>query len=205
MKRYIEGFPSKLNGIDFKTLENSKHSIYGLSKELNLIYVNPGWIYFAKENGVRENVLKKFPLGTSISKAFMGEKIKDFFIKKYTKVLETGKSWHFEYECSSIDEFRQFHQDTYPLKDGNGLIIVNALIVNLPMEHLGRKALKALDKRYVKSTGFVTQCGNCMCTQRADKPEFWDWVPDWVEKIPNNFSHSICPICFDYYWKYDLN
>lgn len=204
MKRYIEGFPSKLKGIDFKTLEDSNHSIYGLSKELNLIYVNPGWIHFAEENGGKDIVLKKYPLGAPIAKALLGKKVKDFYIKNYIKVLETGKPWHYEYECSSVDEYRQFHQDVYPLKDGYGLIIINALIVNLPMKNIGRKALEALDKRYVKSTGFVTQCSNCRCTQRADEPEIWDWVPEWVENIPDNFSHSICPICYDYHWKYDL-
>ena len=57
MKRYIEGFASKLNGIDFKTLEDSKYSIYGLSEDLNLIYVNPAWIVFARENGASEKLL----------------------------------------------------------------------------------------------------------------------------------------------------
>ena len=201
MKRYIEGFASKLNGIDFNTLEDSKYSIYGLSEDLNLIYVNPAWIHFARENGASEKLLKELPLGTPITKAFYGESIKNFYTENYLKVLETGKPWRHEYECSSIDEFRQFHQDTYPIKDGKGLIIINTLTINVPMESIGRESLEALDKRYTHTTGFVTQCSNCRCTQRAEEPEIWDWVPEWVKNIPENFSHSICPICFDYYWK----
>jgi hypothetical protein len=201
MKRYIEGFDSKLNGIDFNTLEDSKYSIYGLSEDLNLIYVNPAWIHFAKENGANESLLEKFPLDTPITRAFHGESIKDFYTEKFLKVLKTGKPWRHEYECSSVDKFRQFHQDTYPIKDGKGLIIINTLTVNLPMKMTGREALKALNKQYTHNTGLITQCSNCRCTQRVEEPGVWEWIPEWVENIPINSSHSICPICFDYYWK----
>ncbi|SDR90932.1 hypothetical protein SAMN05216503_1357 [Polaribacter sp. KT25b] len=201
MRRYIENFTSNLNGIDFKTLENSKHSVYGLSEDLNLTYVNPEWMNFAKENGINNNILKKFPLGEPIVNAFLGEWVKNFYTEKFMEVLKTGKPWHHEYECSSVDHFREFHQDTYPLKNGKGLIISNSLTIHLPMSKTGRKAFKAQDKRYVDATGFVTQCSNCRCTQRVMEPEIWDWVPEWVNKIPKNCSHSICPICFDYFWK----
>lgn len=48
MIRYLDDFPSKLERIEFKTLEKSKHSIYAFSEELNLIYVNPKWIEWIK-------------------------------------------------------------------------------------------------------------------------------------------------------------
>jgi hypothetical protein len=201
MIRYFEDFPSKLNRIDFKTLENSKHSIYGLSEDLNLIYVNPEWINFAKENGVKGNVFKKIPLGQPITNAIFGECVKSFYTENYMKVLKTGKPWHHEYECSAVDEFREFHQNTYRIKDGKGLIIINTLTIHSPMKETGRKAYKVSDKRYLNTTGFLTQCSNCRCTQRANETNIWDWVPEWVEKIPDNCSHSICPICFDYFWK----
>jgi hypothetical protein len=48
MKRYEEDFKSKLVGLDFDTIENSPHSIFGLSKELKLIYFNTAWLQFSK-------------------------------------------------------------------------------------------------------------------------------------------------------------
>ena len=48
MKRYEEDFKSKLVGLDFNTIENSPHSIFGLSKELKLIYYNTAWLQFSK-------------------------------------------------------------------------------------------------------------------------------------------------------------
>jgi hypothetical protein len=201
MKRYFEDFPSKFNRLDFETLENSKHSIYGLSEDLKLIYVNSMLINFAKENGVKCTILNKTPIGQPITNAILGESVKSFYIENFTKVLKTGKPWHHAYECSSVDEFREYHQNTYRIKDGKGLIVINTLTIHSPMKEIGRKAFKALDSRYINSTGFLTQCSNCRCTQRANEPDVWDWVPEWVEKIPYNCSHSICPICFDYFWK----
>ena len=201
MKRYINNFPTKLNGIDFKTLENSKYSIYGLSEELNLIYVNPAWIHFAQENGGNDTLLENLPLGSSVIKTFYGETIKNFYTKNFMKVLETGKPWRHEYECSSLNKFRRFHQETYPLKNGTGLIVINTITINSPMKDKGRNSLKASGNRYLNDTNFITQCSNCRCTQRVKEPDVWDWVPEWVENMPENSSHSICPICFDYYWK----
>ncbi|WP_339661855.1 hypothetical protein [uncultured Polaribacter sp.] len=201
MKRYLEDFPDTLKGMNFKTLEESKHLIYVLSEELNLLYVNPIWIHFAKNNGGKDSLLKEIPLGEYITNAFTGNRIKKFYTENYLKVLETGKPWHHEYECSSKEEFREFHQGAYPVKDGKCIIVINTLIVHLPMHQKRLKKFNVSDKRYVDTTGFVTQCSNCKCTQRIEEPEIWDWVPEWVVKTPNNSSHSICPTCFDYYWK----
>lgn len=202
MVRYRPDFPSKLKGIDFKTLENNPQSVYGLSKNLELVYINPGWIRFANENGGGENTLNDFPLGTSIIKAIGGQTIKNFYAQNYERVLETGEVWNHEYECSSKDESRLYHQSTYPLKNGEGLIIINTLKVKLPMNEVGRTAYEAVEKSYVNSDGYITQCSNCRNTQRAEQPQIWDWVPAWVEQMPNNFSHSVCPTCLDYFWKY---
>ena len=80
---------------------------------------------------------------------------------------------------------------------------MNTLVVKLPMDQIDRKAYEAIEKKYIQSTGFITQCSYCRRCERADRSEIWDWVPSWVEKIPDNCSHSICPTCFDYYWKYN--
>jgi len=139
MERYCKDFPSKLSGIDFNTLEESKDSVYGLSKELNLIYFNPGWIFFAEENGAEERILKEFPLGTPFIKAIDGKKIREFYVQIYKSVLNLGKPWHQEYECSSEDELRFYRQSVYPLKDGEGLIVINRLTVKLPGQTSNKK------------------------------------------------------------------
>lgn len=123
---------------------------------------------------------------------------KEFLQRKF---LKTGKPWRHEYECSSIHLFRRFHQNIYPIKNGKGLIIANSLSIAIPMKNIGRIASDAIEKLYLNSDGFVVQCCNCRCTQRAEEPKIWDWVTKWIENIPSNFSHTICPICYDFYWK----
>ncbi len=202
MKRFKKDFPLKLEGIDFKTLEKSRYSIYGLSKDLKLIYYNPAWVKFARENALDDDVVHRFPLGTPIENAIGGKKVKEFYMTNYRTVIESGKVWHHEYECSSNSEFRQFHQITYPLKNGEGLLVMNTLMVDIPMADLNRRAFSALEERYTQPSGLIVQCSNCRRTQRANDSKVWDWVPAWVKFRPKNISHSICPICYDYHWKY---
>lgn len=202
MKRFKHDFPSKLEGIDFKTLENSCYSIYALSKDFELIYFNPGWIRFAKENQNGSDVVNEFPIGTPITGAIQGAEVQDFYFNHYQNVMKTGKIWHHEYECSSSTEFRQLYQITYPLKDANGILVINTLMVDIPMAQIGRKAFAAIEERYTQSTGFINQCSNCRRTQRTNQLDVWDWVPAWIKIRPKNISHSICPVCYDYHWKY---
>lgn len=201
MERYTKDFLTMLKGFDFNTLENSKHSICGLSKDLNLIYFNPSWFQILAENSIDKSDFNKFPLGTPIIDALSGD-MKDFYIQNYKKVLANGEIWNHEYECSSSTEFRQFHQSVYPLKLGEGLIVIHSLKVNIPMDQTNRKPLPSDTNKYVQSNGLITQCSNCRKCKRVAQEEVWDWIPEWVERIPKNASHSICPTCYDYYWKY---
>ena len=81
--------------------------------------------------------------------------------------------------------------------------MINTLVVKLSMDKVDRKSYEANKKKYLDSNGFINQCSNCRNSQRADQPETWDWVPAWIENMPENVSHTICPTCFDYYWKYN--
>jgi hypothetical protein len=202
MERFKDDFRFSLKGIDFSTLERSRDCIYGLSKKLKLTYFNPAYTLFAKENGMDKSRLGKSQLGKSIISTIKGAEIREFYIEKYKHVIDTGDVWHHDYECSGKKEFRMFHQRVYPLANGEGLIVRNTLTVNLPMHHTERKAFDPVEMRYVQSSGNITQCSNCRHTQSMKQPEIWHWIPAWVEQMPPNASHSICPVCFDYYWKY---
>ena len=202
MERFAADFKSKLIGIDFETLEQSKQTICGVDRHLNINYVNPSWINFAMENGANEDALSKILLGSSIAKAIGGGKIRKYYLKNYKTILQTGEVWQHEYECSTRHEYRLFSQMAYPLKDGEGLIIINSLKVQIPMEETGRQAHDAIEAHYTQPSGFIVQCTNCRQTLRADDSQAWDWVPEWVEQMPDKCNHTICPTCFDYYWKY---
>jgi hypothetical protein len=203
MKRFEESFNSKLAGLDFEALENSAHSIFGLSKDLKLNYLNPGWFRFARQNEGEPDISRCYPIGTPIEEAIAGD-ICDFYIENYLKTLRDLKVWKHEYECSSPDLFRIYSQDTYPLKDGEGLIVVNSLKVEKTFDKTWQGSPVVSLKAYHGKNGLITQCSNCRKVQRASETEIWDWVPELVARMPDNVSHSICPICYDYYWAVDI-
>ena len=201
MKRYLNGFPSSLSGVDFDTIEKDGQSIFGLSRDLTFNYFNPAWYAFAAKNDGEPDISLNYSLGTSLKSAIAGE-IAEFYQNQYEKVLLTGNVWEHDYECSSHSTYRLFRQISYPLKNNEGIIVVNSLRKEQSMDQCGREVFSPDKRAYTQETGFITQCCNCRRVQRVGQPDIWDWVPAWVVRMPNNLSHSICPICMDYYWKY---
>jgi hypothetical protein len=198
MKRYSDDFSDLLDGFALETLENDPNIILGLSTELTLIYLNPSWFTFARENDGEPDISDNFTLGTYICNHISGY-VRGFYLEAYQTVLRTGKVWQHVYECSSPEIFRSFHQTTYPLHNKCGLIIVNSLVEERPHDLNTRKTCQPNEQLYVKDTGLIAQCGNCRRVQRACQLDIWDWVPSWVAKVPNTTSYGICPICLDYY------
>lgn len=200
MIRYEENFKSKLMGLNFNTIENSLHSIFGLSNELKLIYFNLAWLEFAKSNNGEPCISQHYPIGTSIEAALCG-KIKDFYVNNYNKVIQESKVWTHEYECSSSGVYRLFYQEVFPLKNREGVIVVNSLRTEQIIDEDFRKVSTYPMNEYISSTGMITQCSNCRKIQRVNQQEIWDWVPALIEEGNEYTSHSICPVCYDYYWK----
>lgn len=188
-------------GFDLETLDNSKDIIYALSKDLKIIYYNPAWSEFAISNGADSKKIKNYILTTPISKAIPAI-FRKLYISKFEESLQTGKVWKFDYECSSEDTYRTFNQISYPFKNGEGILVINRIRVEIPMSKTQRVSKKALESMYMFDTGFINQCSNCRCIQNNTVEEVWDWVPDWVKEIHPKTSHTICPVCYDYYWKY---
>jgi hypothetical protein len=201
MKRHEDTFQSNLDGLDFETIENSPHSIFGLSNDLKLIYFNKAWFEFAKLNNGEPEISERFTIGTPFENALSG-KMKDFYISNYKKVLSDLKVWKHEYECSSPTLYRVFCQDVYPLKNAAGIVVVNSLKTERTFDHEELKNFTLSNNEYVDKNGFITLCTNCRKTQRVNNVGVWDWVPDFVYDAPKNASHSICVICYDYYWKH---
>ena len=54
---------------------------------------------------------------------------------------------------------------------------------------------------YFDANGILHQCSHCRRVQNLVAEGAWDWVPEWVEEIPRNTSHTICPPCFEYYYR----
>lgn len=200
MSTFIETFKANLVGFDFETLELFPHSIFAVSSELNFIYFNKGWFDFARSNEGEPAISERFTIGSSFSDAIKGE-AQSFYVDNYLKVIKNLKTWRNEYECSSPHIYRLFFQEVFPLKNGTGAVIINSLKIEREFTQ-DLDSVKANLSEYVTAKGLITQCTNCRKTQLVSDSKVWHWVPSLVERMPRNVSHSIYPICFDYYWKY---
>lgn len=199
MPHVTTDFLNSLDGFNIVTLETDPHSIYGLSADLTLSYLNPGWFSFSQENDGEPHISNRFCLGTHIGSAMTGP-VKEFYLDNFTRVLESRDVWHHDYECSSPYFFRVFHQSVFPLYNGKGLVIINSLTKEHP--HEGNTNPPPNNEAYTNNNGLICQCSNCRRVKKPFQPEKWDWVPQWVKSVPDNTSHTICPVCFDYYYEF---
>ena len=201
MIRYRDDFSTLLDGFYLETLENDPNSIFGLATDLTLNYLNPGWFNFARDNDGEPAISARFILGSYIGDAMAGP-ARGYYLEIFQGILATGKVWHHDYECSSPEKYRIYHQSVYPLYKKNGLIIVNSLVKEQPHDARTRKPRSPVKENYLQETGFITQCSNCRRVQRASRQDVWDWVPAWIKKMPENTSHTFCPICYEYYYEF---
>lgn len=201
MERIIQDFETWLDKFDLATLEEHSSSIFSLLPNLAICYLNPGWFSFASANGGEPGISARYPIGTLLGDAITGP-LRDYYTEAYIRVFDSGNVWQHDYECSSPDTFRIFHQTAYPLDNKKAVIVINSLSVLMPHDKAERKPMQALEEKYRNKNGFITQCSHCRRTQRVDGVDQWDWVPAWVAESPNNISHGLCKPCFDYYYKY---
>jgi hypothetical protein len=192
-------FTKLLLSYDPKSLNAFSGAIYGLWADYALAYANPAWFHFAKENGGEPQISNEWGLGRSVLDCVSGE-VKAFYESNYAKCLETQERWDHVYECSSDELIRRFHQIVYPLGQGEGLLIVNSLIVQRPFYEGERPACEPDDETYLDANGLIHQCAFCRRVKNIREPEHWDWVPAWVRQCPDNTSHTYCPTCFAHYF-----
>lgn len=178
-----------LHAFDLQCFERDESVIFGLDSELRLIYCNPAWGRFAKENGA-----PALEPGRVLGMALMGvvpAALREFYRRAYSGVLISGLTWQFTYECSSADVERRFHMAVHPSPGRDALVVVNSLVHEAPHKRAAHEAGYA----YRNLNGIIIMCAHCRRTKSAVNPERWDWVPQYVERMPKEVSHSLCPIC----------
>src|SRR3954468_23652689 len=61
------------------------------------------------------------------------------------------------------------------------------------------------EERYRNGQGLILMCCGCRRTRRrAPGEESWEWVPNFIERMPSRVSHGICPACRKHYYTEDL-
>jgi hypothetical protein len=171
---------------------------------LRLAYFNPWWFRFARENGGEPSISLEWKLGRSLMDA-VPDALKSFYRELYNSVFQRDPSslhpLQHRYECSSADTFRVFVMTLYSLGEGEGILVVNSLVVETPHDPAERKNHDPDPETYVGADGLIRQCSNCRRIKNMKEPNRWDWVSDWVANPPVWTSDTICNFCLGYYYR----
>jgi hypothetical protein len=172
-------------------LERTEDSAYLLSSDLRLLHTSKGWTTFAENNGGL-GTLARWVTGSPIDDAWPSA-LSDFYRAAYASALATGERWEHEYDCSSPLRYRRFRMFVYPI-DRRQILVVNSLVVEMPHGQSDR-----LPGDLYVFDGFLTMCANCRRTLNPQTHR-WDWVPAYVERMPEQTSHGLCPACVEVYY-----
>jgi hypothetical protein len=177
--------------------ERDRAVIYGLTRDLRLGYLNPEWFAFAAANEGEPDIPARFGLGTRLLDAISGP-LQDFYEEFFTRALAANKPVQHDYECSSDQVYRLYHQSIYPLARARGLLVVNSLSVE--KTHPPDRTTPGLESDYRNDEGIMVQCSHCRRFRRNGAEAAWDWAPQWVRVLPPAISHGLCPVCIAYYY-----
>jgi hypothetical protein len=186
----VESPPTKLN---LDILQDDPSTIYVLSNDLRITFVNSAWDRFAAENGAGWSVGEWGP-GRLVLDA-IPDVLRPFYQRLFARARETGEVVEHDYECSSATEDRLFRMRILP--SANALVVVNSLVRVAPQ--LATAAPDILSM-YQDEHGLIVQCSHCRRVRVAHDNARWEWVPSYVEQASPRTSHGLCKLCFEYYY-----
>ncbi|OMH29456.1 hypothetical protein [Motiliproteus sp. MSK22-1] len=187
-------FATRISHLDIDGIDCSTDSIYLLDEFLNIAGYNQYYLQFATENGAK-HIEERYGLGKSVLSAISGD-LKIYYRNSYTNALRNNSVFVQDYQCSSCDKFRLFHQTAYPIHGRVGLVLTNHCVIERDVKDSSVR----LGQEHYNLHGFVVQCSNCRKIQNHSKLNKWDWIPEALEQQLPNTSHSLCLHCLDHYY-----
>jgi hypothetical protein len=194
-----DGFAPLIAPFRRETLERSTANVCGLWPDLRIAYVNPAWLAFGLANGAGADA--SAALDTSILSVVPGA-LRAHYEGMFARAQHTNAVVEHDYECSSPTVRRTFRMAVHPCASG-ALVVVHSLTRETP--HL-EPASPPGDALYRDARGLILQCSNCRRVRRSlepNVPESWDWVPDYVARVPARTSHGLCELCCDFYYPHE--
>lgn len=194
-------FSRLLEGHNAAALEESPSATVGLWPDLTIGYLKAGWYRFARENE-GEQVTQRWGLGAYLPAA-ISEPLQSWYASQFQQCLRGDSPWEHDFECSSAEHFRVFRLSCYPLRSGEGLLLVYSKRIEHAHGAAARPVIEPDLRRYLDVRGILRQCMHCRRVARGGDKYAWDWVSAWAQKSPKETSHGICPICFAHYFGED--
>ena len=178
---------------DLDALREEPSTVYALSPDLRIEYVNNAWNRFALANGAQWHA-GEWGIGCSVMNAVPAI-LRPFHQRPFERALAERGVLEHDYECSSATRARRFRMRLLP-REAGGLLVVHSLRHSADQPE---GASPLLDPAY-RRLGMLSQCAHCRRVQRANEPGTWDWVPAYVERPQPMTSHGLCRPCLDYYY-----
>ncbi|KAB0670484.1 hypothetical protein F6V30_10090 [Oryzomonas sagensis] len=201
----VPGFDRLLDFMETGWQGNGSEIIYGVWPDFRLAYFNEGWVRFARENGGAPWLMSPECLGRSVLEVTTPE-LRPFYRELFTRAITTVTARPYsishEYECSSAEIYRKFAMLLFRLKGGQGLLIANSLVVEMPHTVRGTVPVEpsANSAPYHNEHELVIQCAACRRIRHQQLEGRWDWIPAWVSQPPERTSHGLCDLCMSYYY-----
>lgn len=188
--------PLLLSKFDLDTLEKEPGVVIGTWPDSRIAYVNPAYVRFAEQNGGGEAFVSSWGIGRKLLDGYHG-RLKEFYASAYDQVLNDGKMYEHNYRCPSPERQQRFRMRVYSLGKSEGLLTIHSLFLVSPHEASVDGAQG--EQTYRTGDGIIVQCSSCRHVRRADKPEQWDYVFEYVAQPPPQMSHGLCPTCLPEY------
>ena len=172
--------------------------IFCVDADLRITSCNAAWDRFAVANGAPE-LCRPAPIGHSLFDYIAGPQ-GAYYEQAYRHVLTQAEPWEHLYECSSPDLYRQFRMRVLPLARQAGLMVINS--IEAEYAH-NRIAFAPAKEQYRNTNGLIMMCAGCRRTRRNSPGEaIWDWIPQFVERMPEEVSHGFCSFCLKQYYPF---
>lgn len=171
-------------------VDRSQDVIYLLNPELRIVYCNPAWDKFAKENGGSSAASCRQVSGTDLF-SYISDDLQATYFNAFASARIKGRS-ELAFECSSPTHYRQFRMRIWLLRQGYA--VANSMEVERPHE---REILQPDYSHFEDSR--ITLCAGCRRTKNRLTPGTWDWVPYFLEDKLISVNHRLCPACRVYY------
>ncbi len=177
----------------YHALDHVDNPTYVLSDQLRILRVNDGWRRFALAN-CGASMLDRWGRGSFVLDAISAD-LREFYRALYEEARTSSERREHDYECSSGQVERRFRMFMYPTAE-KFLVVTHSLRIERPHE---RVAMPAAGGTY-RRDGTMVMCSSCRRTKVAQAPhdpERWDWVPSYVDAMPDNVSHGLCAACIE--------
>lgn len=170
--------------------------IFCLDADFRFTSCNAAWDRFAIANGAPELCAPAL-LGRQIFD-YIAEPDRTYYVRVYKLLLSNGQPWEQLYECCSPGAYRLFVMRVLPLVRQAGLMVINSL----QTEHVhNRVPCASIEEHYRGVDDLIVMCSGCRRTRRNSAREtIWDWVPEFVERMPGKVTHVFCPFCLEHYY-----